>query len=588
MSLRSWRTRAVALALVTVVMGCQENREQVTQPPSGVDGGGTFSIVAALTCQADVGAQTLACARRQPQTGELGPQFLIVGGQGVFVQLLSTAVSYNPTTEIFQANVQVGNLLGDDPFGSPGVGQPLGTPDGSTFTGVRVFFHSGPDVTGGTGTATVRNPDGTGTFTGSNQPYHQYNYIVPPGYATPAKTWEWNVTNTVTNFTFQVYVEADVPHPTGFVQTSPEAATIIVGGHVTIAASVRDVVNRGASGTVTYTSSDESIATVDLNSGQVTGVAPGTVNIIASSSGPEDDGVTTVMVPEPGFQIRLHYLTSATAAQQQAFAAAAARWQAILPDDLPDALLFTHQQPFCGGVPVNEYIDDLVIDVILEPIDGPGTILGEAAPCAVRSVVPLPAFGFMRFDTDDLAAMESNGQLGDVILHEMGHVLGFGSLWSTWGLVVGGGTSDPRFSGVNAIADYVNNYDGDGAACNSTFPCVPLEGVGGAGTVGSHWREASCGTCESTDYFGNELMTGYISAPGNPNPLSSITINHFLDIGYSAVNTAAADVFDLNPSPPPAAGTVSPPLKLVNDIWLGPLYRIEADGSLTMVLSDRR
>ena len=36
----------------------------------------------------------------------------------------------------------------------------------------------------------------------------------------------------------------------------------------------------------------------------------------------------------------------------------------------------------------------------------------------------------MSFDTADLARMEADGSLTDVILHEMGHVLGFGTLWS--------------------------------------------------------------------------------------------------------------------------------------------------------------
>jgi hypothetical protein len=576
MTLRSWKTRAVVLALVAVVMGCQPDRQEVTQPPHGTDGPGRFSIVGALTCRADVGAQTMACTRRQLATGELGPQFLIVGGQGVFVQLVSTAVSYNPTTEIFQANVQVANLLGD----ALGVGQPLGTPDGSQFTGVRVFFHSGPTVTGGTGgTATVREPDGFGMFTGSNQPYYQYDYIIPPGYITPAQTWQWDVSNTVTTFEFEVYVEADVPHPDGFVQMSPEATMTTVGGHVTIAASIRDVVNRVGTGTITFSSSDETIATVNSTTGQVTGVGPGTVNIIASSSGPEDPGVATVMIPEAGFQIRLRYLTAATATQKQAFSNAAARWQLHLTGDLSDVGLFTHQFPFCGGVPVNEVVDDLVIQVILDSIDGPGKILGQAGPCALRLSNNLPAWGIMQFDTADVAALESDDQLEDVILHEMGHVLGFGGLWPDFGLLLGGGTTDPRFTGTNAISAY--------AGLGGTGTRVPVEGTGGTGTRDAHWREAACGTCETTDYFGNELMTGYISPPGDPNPLSIVTLNQFADLGYPSVNLTGADAFTLNPTIP-SGPAVRPSLHLVDDVWRGPVYRIEPDGKLTQVLPDRR
>jgi hypothetical protein len=581
MTLRSWKTRAVVLALVAVVMGCQPDRQEVTQPPHGTDGPGRFSIVGALTCRADVGAQTMACTRRQLVTGELGPQFLIVGGQGTFVQLVSSAVSYNATTEVFQADVFVGNLLGDSPFGTPGVGQPLGTADGSEITGVRVFFHSGPTVTGGTGNATVRNPDGFDMFTASNQPYHEYDEMIPPGYATENKTWEWDVDNTVSTFEFEVYVEADVPHPNGFVQMSPEATMTTVGGHVTIAASVRDVVNRVGTGTITFSSSDETIATVNATTGQVTGVGPGTVNIIASSSGSEDPGVATVMIPEAGFQIRLRYLTSATPSQQHAFDSAATRWQSHLTADLSNVLLFTHEFPYCGGTPVNEVIDDLVIQVILGPIDGVGGILGQAGPCAIRSSNKLPAWGIMMFDTADLAALETDNQLVDVITHEMGHVLGFGVLWdaSLLNLRVGTGTSDPRFTGSNAITAY--------AGLGGTGTYVPLEGTGGTGTRDAHWREASCGSCETIDYFGNELMTGYISAPGNPNPLSVVTLRQFADLGYPSVNLTGADAFTLNPTIP-SGPAVRPSLHLVDDVWRGPVYQIEPDGKLTPVQPDRR
>jgi hypothetical protein len=41
----------------------------------------------------------------------------------------------------------------------------------------------------------------------------------------------------------------------------------------------------------------------------------------------------------------------------------------------------------------------------------------------------------MSFDTADLDRMEADGCLQDVILHEMGHVLGFGTLWSLMDLM---------------------------------------------------------------------------------------------------------------------------------------------------------
>jgi hypothetical protein len=154
-----------------------------------------------VQCRADVGAGALTC-EPPVMEGSFAPQLsIIVGGQGVYVQLTSSNVSYSAATEIFQADVTVQNLMS----------QSLGTLDGSTATGVKVFFHTGPDVTSGTGTVTVRNADGTGAFTGSSQPYHEYVEILSTGDISAPKTWEWDVSSTVQTFVFEVYVEADVP-----------------------------------------------------------------------------------------------------------------------------------------------------------------------------------------------------------------------------------------------------------------------------------------------------------------------------------------------------------------------------------------
>jgi hypothetical protein len=217
----------------------------------------------------------------QRESGDVGPQFLIVGGQGQFVQLTSTNVSYDAGTQIFQADITVQNLIG----------QALGTPDGSTVTGVKVFFHEGPIVTAGTGTVAVANPDGFGTFTGSNQAYHEYDEILVAGGAPPPtsgatsqpKTWQFSASPNI-SFEFSVFVEADVEHPDGWVEVAPAIAEIAVDQVLSVSAVVRDVVGRAVSGqTVTWSSDDEAVATVDPTTGLVTGVAAGTTTITATS-----------------------------------------------------------------------------------------------------------------------------------------------------------------------------------------------------------------------------------------------------------------------------------------------------------------
>jgi hypothetical protein len=178
-----------------------------------------------------------------------------------------------------------------------------------------------------------------------------------------------------------------------------------------------------------------------------------------------------------------------------------------------------------------ELIDDLLILAQGQAIDGPGTILGQAGPTRLRpasagAAAFLPAKGKMAFDTADLKQMEKDGTLKDVITHEMGHVLGIGTIWSQKGLLSGAGTSNPTFTGAAAKAEF-GKLKGTGPAA------VPVENTGGAGTRDSHWRES---------VFRNELMTGFVGAANNP--LSRMTVGSLQDLGY-VVDFKAAEAYSL-------------------------------------------
>jgi hypothetical protein len=148
-------------------------------------------------------------------------------------------------------------------------------------------------------------------------------------------------------------------------------------------------------------------------------------------------------------------------------------------------------------------------------------VLGAAGPCLVRSEDFLTLYGLMFFDTDDLAFLEQNNIFDEVVVHEMGHVLGFGTLWNFGRSLLQGTNADPRFVGPNGIAGYLDV----GGRGNS----VPVEEDFGPGTAFSHWDEET---------FDEELMTGFI-ALGN-SPLSIMTIGSMQDLGYST-NPAAAE-----------------------------------------------
>jgi hypothetical protein len=158
------------------------------------------SALIAVQCSANTRNAQVTCDR----SGLAGPNGVLIGGQNSNVKLTSSNVSYDSGTEIFQFDVTVQNLMNEA----------IGTPDGVVADpeGIQVFFHSGPTVTSGLGEITFANADGTGTFTGSNQPYFAYNEILAQNQVSAAKSWQLNVPATVTTFSFVVYIETDVQY----------------------------------------------------------------------------------------------------------------------------------------------------------------------------------------------------------------------------------------------------------------------------------------------------------------------------------------------------------------------------------------
>lgn len=230
----------------------------------------------------------------------------------------------------------------------------------------------------------------------------------------------------------------------------------------------------------------------------------------------------------PGFQIALRYLNGGSASQVAAFETARSRWQGAITGDVPDVTGIIPAKRCGNGFPTpvfNGTVDDVLIDVLLQPIDGPGAILGAAGPCLVRTANSLSLYGIMFFDTADLGFLEETGILDEVIVHEMGHVLGIGTLWDFGRDLLQGTAADPRFVGPRAVAAY-QSIGGRGIS-------IPVEDGGASGTRFSHWDEET---------FGSELMTGFIGT--GKSPLSVMTIESLGDMGYQ-VNAGVADRFQV-------------------------------------------
>lgn len=160
----------------------------------------------------------------------------------------------------------------------------------------------------------------------------------------------------------------------------------------------------------------------------------------------------------------------------------------------------------------------------MEYIDGPAGTLGSAGPRYIRHSY-IPMSGLMRFDSADFSYM-SPSRLETIVLHEMGHVLGIGSMWRYRGHLVPSDCRNLTQYGLPVIgARHIGPYTNASLPLVNragTLPYAPVEDqYGMVGTTCGHWREGT---------FGNELMTGFLDFGSNP--LSYLTAYSLRDIGY--------------------------------------------------------
>jgi hypothetical protein len=262
------------------------------------------------------------------------------------------------------------------------------------------------------------------------------------------------------------------------------------------------------------------------------------------------------------YNITLFPVTPIPASIQPHVDSAITEWQQVITSNLPAVALNTAQfdASGCGGfmhLVDGTATDDLIIIVSIEPIDGPGGVLGMAGPCLVRSGEGgLPPLGVVILDSEDLIPRAGDQEVTHIISHEIGHVLGFGTLWNHGGrtLRTGTGTSDPRFVGQSAVQEW-RALGGQGD--------VPVEDQGGSGTRDSHWRKT---------VFGTERMTGYSSGKNVFQPLSRVSVASFVDLGY-AVDLSQADAYSL-----PAALFWPDDMPHLREILIEPVGIVYPDG----------
>ena len=227
---------------------------------------------------------------------------------------------------------------------------------------------------------------------------------------------------------------------------------------------------------------------------------------------------------ESPFDIELVFLDDFTVEQQQLLRRVAERWASAIQMELPDYEFSTERSATCGDhsirIPTGEQIDDLRIYMTkFDEITPSGQrVRGYGGPRLLRPS-SMPILGCIGIEQEISTRVYDLWNTG---LHEIGHVLGIGTIWQDSGMLRGL-NADAHFAGPQAIAA----FDQAGGT-NYRGAKVPTE------QDGVHWR---------SNILSDELMV----PSGNERIFSAITLGALSDLGYS-VDFSAANPYVL-PSP---------------------------------------
>ena len=299
--------------------------------------------------------------------------------------------------------------------------------------------------------------------------------------------------------------------------------------------------------------------------------AEGYSSVVVTATDPKgwsashDFSLTVLPAPDPrSFDIDLVFVGPTSEETRSVALQMAERWTEVITGDLRDVPVPENVVP-CLTVDhrFHATVDDLVVFVEVKPLDWGA---GAGGSCLTRDrYTPyearrhhgssLPFMGIVLLDTELVAGGREawGGFFAQVILHEIGHALGLGSLWHDSGFLQDSGGTDPHFNGPLAIGA----FDAAGGRKYTAGAKVPVSADEG------HWR------------FGGELMS-----PSGGFALSAITVQSLADLGH-VVDVSRADPFRLSGLAKPVAGAAP---DLHDDILRGPIGVADVDGHVVRVI----
>lgn len=321
------------------------------------------------------------------------------------------------------------------------------------------------------------------------------------------------------------------------------SSSYLRGGYPSVAYSQQIKPATGGGGSFTYSITAGSLPSglsINASNGTISGTptVPGVYFFeVTATSGPETANaryaLTISTKPQNAFNLWISYAGGALPPANviTALTGAVARWEQVVTGDESDVTYPPSgiDPGTCSLADLSilngATIDDVVVVISIGPIDGPSNTLARGGYCGYSrppppqgSAPPTVVSGQMKLDNADVAGASSTF-LQQIIWHEVGHVMGIGTLWSN--SIDGTGTGDPRFTGANAVSQWE-------ALPNSVTGGVPVQP-----NIEAHWDEG---------WFDSEIMTPSSEGPAGSAPISRVTIGALIDLGWEA-DVGAADSF---------------------------------------------
>ena len=242
-------------------------------------------------------------------------------------------------------------------------------------------------------------------------------------------------------------------------------------------------------------------------------------------------------------------LTQVAPALRPAFIAAEQFWESRVVGYRADLPAAVRQQ-----LPANGRLS-ITADTF---VGAPGGLLGFAGPTEFAqtfTTVGNPANGRVNLTTVTTAGMMSFdifdvGTPGfqEVVIHEMAHVLGIGTLWELNGIVGPLGSGEQGLLQTrNGLLQYIGSNGLRGFREESGHHranYVPTENFGGPGTALGHWAGGTSPNWFFAPANGSrrETLTGFLTAA--PGFVAEATFGSIADVGYSVlgINAGAGSI----------------------------------------------